>query len=275
MTNEQTLIRYLKISQEQYDAVWHFSSAFSFKLQPVNNESPGIHLFFMHPKMEVYSYKISGQLACKDFFIQPLVYLLQAIEFYNIKVGRITVAEGGARKISQLKPNDSFTVYYQAQAFGEYNLRMLLTNKADYRVAWSAFIERHDCDQDRDYDSCFEMGDGGIVSEALKHLPFKYTDNPAEQIRHVLHKLENLHFENYLDDIAKQYNTRVSVVENALKAFNGVDKKLEQKLRTGLADSKKISEGSNMHAYNQADAINYFISLEDHGKCEDLVEESQ
>ena len=126
---------------------------------------------------------------------------------------------------------------------------MLLTNKPNYRVAWSAFIEHNDFELDRDYDSCFEMGDGSVVAEALKRLPYQYTDNTAAQIRNILYRLENLDFEKYLNDIAKQYNTSVSIVENALMAFNGVDKKLEQKLKTGLADIKQITGDSNLRVH--------------------------
>ena len=111
------------------------------------------------------------------------------------------------------------------------------------------------------------MGDGSVITNALKQLPFQYADNSAEHIRNILHTLENLHFENYLDEIAKQYNTSISIVENALKAFNGVDKKLEQKLRTGFTDIKQITGDSTLHACTKADAIQYFIGFESHGNA--------
>ncbi len=82
----------------------------------------------------MYSYKITDRSACRDFLNNPLTYLLHAIEFYGINIGRVTVSQGGAKKIIDLSVNDTFTVFYQDPVFGEYNLRMLLTNKPDYRV---------------------------------------------------------------------------------------------------------------------------------------------
>ena len=112
MTNEQALHRYLKISENQYDAVWHFCAAFSFKLQAIGPENNlGIHLIFLHPSTDVYSYKITGRSACRDFLDNPLAYLLQAIEFYGINIGRVTVSQGGAKKIIDLSVNDTFTVF--------------------------------------------------------------------------------------------------------------------------------------------------------------------
>jgi hypothetical protein len=171
MSFESILMNELKLDvSKHFDKAWHLCKSFSYKLQPNKEDRLSIILFSMKPDCSIVKIKLHGRDTLLSFFDNPTPFLLKSIERNNLNIQKVILYEGEANQLTDLTAEHNFYVNYQCQNSGQYNLSELLQRDPCYRVAWAYHIIQGSYEQDRDFDTCFEMNDGHLVSSTIDFL---------------------------------------------------------------------------------------------------------
>ena len=159
----------LDVSKD-FDRAWHFCKSFGFKLQASNKSDLSIELFSISPDCKIIHTIISDRENLLSFFKTPLPFLLKAVQKNGLTIAKVNTFEGSISSLHDLTPEHNFFIEYRGNKGSTYHLNQLLEGDVCYRIAWGLCVLQNGYDKDRDFDTCFEMGDGQLVSASIDYI---------------------------------------------------------------------------------------------------------